>query len=389
MVHPARPARRASALVALTVGCLLALSASAQEKTPAQRSQELAQEGAGHFKAKEYLQAARKFEEAYRLSPTNPVMLRYSGRGWQEVGHWERARQLLERYYQIEKDPNNKATILKHLGELRGATPLVIATRLQFATETYPGQGLELDAGFAFEKLGALECKKGNGDAGVKALRQAKQFFEVARLGVKTPAERAEISTAVQRVEGKVDKCKPFCAEKLDGPWCADDKTLITCVGRKAKETKMCTRCTSGGPGQPGRCMTATGPGPSGPQDPPPKGSSGLVKYIIGGALLAIGGGAAGLGIMSSGNADTDYKNDAKTADKSAWVFATYDDYKDAKSTAGTMQAVGIATAVVGAGVLAWGVLSSGGHTEPAKKSSWLVPTIGPNTVGFGFGGRF
>jgi len=407
MVHHRRPPNRrraapaialamcAAALVAASPALAQAPAANPQE-TPQEKSMRFAKEGAGHFKAKQYLKAARLFQEAYRISPTNPVMLRYAGRGWQEVGHWERARQLLEHYYRIEKNPNNKATILKHLAVLRGATPLVIAERLRFATQTYPGQGLERDAGFAFEKLGELRCKQGKGAEGVKALTESKQFFEVARLAVKTPAERTELNTAVQRVEGKVDKCKPFCAEKLDGPWCADDKTLITCVGRKAKATKSCdSRCVSGGPGQPGKCLAPKGPvGPvgPGPGGPAPGGSGGLVKYIIGGALLVVGGGAAGFGILKNSNADTDYKNDGDlgAAKSDQWVYKTYDDYKDDKATAGLLQTAGLATAVVGAGVITWAILSGGGDdAKPAKKATWLTPVVGRESVGFALGGRF
>ncbi len=388
MVQHCKPFPR-RCLVAITLSiALFAFTAHAQ--TNAEKSLSHAQEGAQHFKNKEYLQAARMFEEAYRLNPTDPVYLRYSGRGWQEVGHWERAKQLLERYYTLEKDPNRKATILKHLGVLRSATPLVIAERLRFATETYPGQGLELEAGFAFEKLGELECKKGNGTAGVKALNQGKQFFEVARLSAKTAGERMEVATAVKRVESKTDKCKPFCAEKLDGPWCADDKTLIVCVGRKAKQTTHCkTRCATGGPGQPGKCLVPVKTKPVGAGPTPTGPSGGLVKYIIGGALVVVGGGLAGFGYLQAADANTEAEKDVvRIKEGKAQHFVDADAYKSARDGATMIHYAGLATAVVGVGVVGW-ALTSGPSGAAATRSTWLAPLLGPQRLGLSMGGRF
>jgi len=353
----------------------------------------LAQEGAQHFKAKQYLQAARKFEEAYRLNPSNPVFLRYSGRGWQEVGHWERAKQLLERYYQVEKDPNRKATILKHLAVLRNANGLVIAERLRFATEAYPGQGLELDAGFAFEKLGEMQCKQGKGEDGVKRLNQAKQFFEVARLSARTPGERMEISTAVKRIESKIDKCKPFCADKLDGPWCADAKTLITCVGRKAKTTQTCAnRCTTKGIGQPGKCLAAITSGGTGPKGPIPTApsSGGALKYVLGGLLFVAGGGLTGFGYVQATTANDELNRDIKKAkeNKTNFTYDTYDEYEADKATATYMFYGGAAVAAVGAGVLVWAI-TSGDDKPAAKKTTWLLPVASDRHVGLSFGTRF
>lgn len=382
------------ALAAVTVlGAVTFAPRESVAQTDAEKSLQKAQEGAGHFKKKEYLHAARAFEEAYRLNPTDPVYLRYSGRGWQEVGHWERARQLLERYYTLEKEPNRKATILKHLGVLRGATQLVMAERLRFATETYPGQGLELYAGFAFEKLGSLECKKGNGSAGVKAFAQAKQFFEIARLSAKTAGERMEISTSIKRAESKSDKCKPFCAEKLDGPWCADDKTLIVCVGRKAKTTTECaSRCTTGGPGQPGKCLVAKTVGNGGSQTPTPKAppSGGIVKYIVGGVLLAAGGGLAGFGYLQATDANTEAKNDiTRLKNGEETHFSDSADYQAARSSADLLHYAGLGTAVVGVGVVVWAVVSGGSKEPTPEKTSWLLPQLGNGRVGLSFGARF
>jgi hypothetical protein len=378
-------------LAVVTLGSVTATPAAFGQTNP-EKSLQFAQQGAQHFGEKHYLQAARSFESAYRLNPSDPLYLRYSGRGWQEVGHWERARQLLERYYTLEKDPNRKATILKHLGRLRGATPLVIAERLRFATETYPGQGLELDAGFAFEKLGELECKKGNGDGGVKALRQGKQFFEVARLSARTAGERTEISTGIKRAEGKIDKCKPFCAEKLDGPWCADDRTLIVCVGRKAKKTTRCdSRCTSGGPGQPGKCLAPVklGPGPAGPGPPPPPPSGGVAKYIIGGVLLVAGGGLAGFGYLQASDANTEAEKDiTRIKEGKEPHFQDADGYNAARSTADLLHYAGIGAAVVGVGVVGWAIASGGGDA-PAKKATWFAPAVAKDSFGLSFGGRF
>lgn len=173
-----------------------ALQAAAGSLTPAialagpvEESKALNAKGAALFKKGEYLEAALAFEKAYALDPRDFRVLRYAGRSWQEIGHWDRALTLLERYYSLETEPDLKASVLAYLDKLRKATPEERADALDKGAAKYPQARLEVEAARALESLGTAA-----------ALQRAIQLCEVARMGTAAPEEKAAIDKQLQRV---------------------------------------------------------------------------------------------------------------------------------------------------------------------------------------------
>lgn len=146
--------------------------------------------GAGLFKKGEYFDAAVAFEKAYALDARDFRVLRYAGRSWQEIGHWDRALTLLERYYGLETEEDLRASVLANLEKLRKATPAERAEALDKGAARYPQARLERDAARALEALGTAA-----------ALSRAGQLLEVARLGAATPAEKDAIDKELVRVK--------------------------------------------------------------------------------------------------------------------------------------------------------------------------------------------
>ncbi|MSP91267.1 MAG: tetratricopeptide repeat protein [Myxococcales bacterium] len=152
-----------------------------------------AQRGATAFKAGQYLDAARNFERAWQLDPADNKNLRYAGRAWQEVGHWHKARLLLERYVEVEKDAALRQSVIEKLGPLHSATPVEIAEALAKATGLYPQGKLEPEAAQALEDLGDE-----------RSLRRAASLWEVAKLAATTEADRTQAVAAGRRLKEKL-----------------------------------------------------------------------------------------------------------------------------------------------------------------------------------------
>lgn len=146
--------------------------------------------GAGLFKKGEYFDAAVAFEKAYALDARDFRVLRYAGRAWQEIGHWERALTLLERYYALETEEDLKTSVLANLEKLRKATPAERAEALEKGAARYPQARLEEEAARALEGLGTAA-----------ALRRAGQMLEIARLGAATQPEKDALDKEVIRVK--------------------------------------------------------------------------------------------------------------------------------------------------------------------------------------------
>ena len=153
----------------------------------------MAQRGAAAFKARQFLDAARDFERAWQLDPADNLNLRYAGRAWQEVGHWHKARLLLERYIEVEKDPSLRQSVTDKLEALRKASSVDIAEALAQATETYPQGRLEPEAALALEDVGDE-----------RSLRRAASLWEVAKLAATTDADRDRADAAGRRLKDRL-----------------------------------------------------------------------------------------------------------------------------------------------------------------------------------------
>lgn len=307
-------------LVALVTALLVALPASAFAGQ-AEESLAMAQQGADHFKKNEFYEAALKFERAWQLDPKDPKYLRYAGRAWQEVGHWKRARELLELYFEVETNAEHKLSILEKLEPLRKATPEATAEALAEATKKYPQAKLAGEAALAFEALGDEA-----------SLRRAQRFWELARLSASTPAEKAPIDEALQRVQARLLEL----GRKKEPP--PEDKP----------------------PHQPQQ--------PPVPPTPPPTSNRGtaLALYAGGGALLAGGVLVAVLGTRVASEANDKYKSGG---------YASYQAYLDAKGGADAMYWAGLGGAVAGAGLIVWGALLPA-TTEAPRTSGWSLQPL-------------
>lgn len=315
----------------------------------AMQAQVHAQEGAEHFKAGRFLQAARAFEVAFQHDPTNARIVRYAGRAWQEVGHWDRARRLLERYLVLETDPELKASIAGRLEKLQAASPRAVAEALQQATARFPLGRLERDAGVAWERLG---------DAA--SLRKALTLYETARLAA-TGAERVQIDAAVGRVQGRLIALE---ASPVTGPQ----------------------------PGvQPHNGVTP--PVGHTPQPPPKREPQsdglGAALWVIGGVLTLGGVGTAAWGYKQATDANAAWKDDAQlpAAQKHYKSFSAYTDDKEGGDT---LNLVGAGVAGVGGAVLVWALvrsLTSG--PETASRGWQVAPVAGRDGLGLRVGGTF
>jgi tetratricopeptide (TPR) repeat protein len=119
-----------------------------------EESHAMAEKGAAAFKNQQFYEAAVAFEKAYQLDRRDAKNLRYAGRAWQEIGDWQRARNLLERYAEVESDAGAKASIGKYLDPLRQATPQQVLAKLIEATQKFPEAQLEEEAALQLEKVG-------------------------------------------------------------------------------------------------------------------------------------------------------------------------------------------------------------------------------------------
>ena len=149
--------------------------------------------GADLFKKGDFLAAAQAFEKAYALDSRDFRVLRYAGRAWQEIGFFERAQTLLERYYGLETDAKAKETLLPSLEKLRSATPRAKAEALEAAAKKYPEARLEDEAAKAWETVGDLP-----------SLRRALPLWEVARLGAPDEAKKQRLDEQMQRLRDRI-----------------------------------------------------------------------------------------------------------------------------------------------------------------------------------------
>lgn len=169
---------------------------------PFEESKALNIKGAALFKKGEYFEAAQAFERAYALDARDFRVLRYAGRAWQEIGHWDRALTLLERYSALETEAELKASLLPNLEKLRKTTARERAEALATAATRYPQARLEEEAARALAALG---------DAA--SLKRAVQLLEVARLGAATPAEKDRLDTEINQARDAAQRAEAREAE--------------------------------------------------------------------------------------------------------------------------------------------------------------------------------
>ncbi|MBM4346131.1 MAG: hypothetical protein FJ100_22385 [Deltaproteobacteria bacterium] len=271
---------------------------------PAVEANALATKGAALFAKGEYLEAAGLFERAYALDAKGFRVLRYAGRAWQEIGHWERALTLLERYYALETEPSLRETVLANLDKLRKATPRDKALALDGAARKYPQARLEDQAAQALEALGDAE-----------SLRRAIEHWEVARLAAADAAAKTRVENDLARAR---ERLRIVQAELIRG---AD------AVGQPAPAT-----------------VTA---GQSGAQ---------WAAWIGGGAAVIAGAALWGVGAAATKDANAQYTAKA----------LSYSAYSDARSTADVQYFSGIGLAGAGALAVAAGFLLGPGDA-PAR----------------------
>lgn len=290
---------------------VVGLAVSTAVAVPADTSAALAAEGAALFKRNEYLDAARTFDRAIALDGKDFRLLRYAGRAWQEVGHWPKALDLLERYDRQEPEVALRATLLPNLDKLRKATPQERAEALEGACQRYPQAGLEADAGKAFEVL--------NDAAGH---RKALAFAETARRAATDPSQVAELDAWIARLRTR--------QAELDRP---------TAVQTPAPPVPVVR--TSGGPT--GAQWAAWG----------------------GGATLAVAG--AVLWVM--GASATQAANDDLTEGRS-----TYAEYKNARDGADVQYFTGVGLVGAGAVAAAVGWFLAPESADAAQTRLFVTP---------------
>ena len=359
--RPKRVPLSLSALAALLLSASLAMPspAFAGDKNA---SSAAAKEGAGHFKGKRFIEAARRFEEAYRLNPVDPRNLRYAGRAWQEVGHVERALGLFERYHQVETNPKHRATIVPHIETLKAIPAPKRADMLAQATINYPQGKLELEAGRAMERLGDEV-----------SLQRALKLFGTARLWATTPAEQSAVDAAIDQAKRQQVALKENAAAKEKA---AKDKAAMEKAAKDAAAGDNGDPgggANKGGAGSMGVAKTGTSDGMK----------SGLM--IGGGAVALVGVALAVYGIMAVRTADADYQEDGTVADPNMWSYGSPDEYESDRSFNSSLYYAGLATAGVGVGVLVWGILR-----PAATATSWhAAPLVDANHRGLLVGLRF
>ena len=346
--------------VAITVATVALSSLLAAPDVAAQQSAEAvahAQEGAGHFKAGRYLKAARAFEKAVRLDPSDRTFLRYAGRAWQEVGHIERARRMLQLYMTLETDEKRKASISPNVKILEAATPKVIADQLLAATRKHPMGRLEGDTAAAFARLDDE-----------KSLKLALTLYETARLTAPTDKQRGEVDGAMKKIRNRLEELKRE-AKAGDGKT-GDGKT----GDGKAGDGK-------GGDGK-------TKPVVPQPKQPESDGL-GTALWVIGGVLLVGGGGLSGWGYMGSSAANDDWAKD-EDLPKDQRKYKTFAEYEEDKKSGDNMNLIGAGVAGVGGAVLIWALIRSATRGGDDGKQSWYVaPAMARDGIGVTLGGGF
>lgn len=270
--------------------CLLLAGWPASAVGPLDQAKVLAGKGAALFAKGEYFDAAQAFDKAYSLDPRDFRVLRYAGRAWQEIGFYERAQMLLERYYAQETDPKAKETLLPNLEKLRQATPRDKAEALERGAAKYPQAKLEQEAAKAYEALGDPA-----------AMQKAAELLEVARMAAAEPAEKDRIAAEIARLKKrKVDLHAEAAAA-------ARDKPVALAGGVTAAQS--------------------------------PDNSTQMLAIGGGGALVAVGATLLYLGAAATDQANSDFK--AKKI--------SYSQYRDSYSAANVKYFGGMGLAAAGA----------------------------------------
>lgn len=268
---------------------------------PVDEAKALAVKGAAEFAKAEYFSAASKFEHAYALNPREFRVLRYAGRAWQEIGFYERALTLLERYHSLETDVQLTASIEENLNKLRKATAQDKAEALERATTKFPEAKLEVEASKAFETLGD-----------VASMKKAAQLLEVARMATTVAGDKDQLGKDIQRLRNQV--------AELEKKTAAKEPVAKEAVKPEAPVGQIATK----------------------PVEP---GSSGRISGL---QMVAWGGGAAlivgGVALMGIGAGATKTAND----DLSSGAIK-YDAYLANRSSADTKYYAGIGLCAVGA----------------------------------------
>ena len=324
-------------------------------------------EGATHFKAGRYLKAARAFEKAVRIDPSNRVYLRYVGRAWQEVGHIERARRMLQLYMTLETDEKLRESIAPKVKVLEAATPKVVADELLKATRKHPMGRLEADTAAAFARLDDEE-----------SLKLALTLYEAARLSAPTDKKREEIDSAMKKIRTRLDELTKKGAGGGGKTGDGESSDGKTGDGRT-------------GDGKTGDGKTGDGKAGGGPAKPKEPQSDGLgtALYVIGGALLLGGGGLSGWGYVSAAGANDEWAKD-KDLKPEQRHYKTFADYESDKESGDTMNLIGAGVAGVGGAVLVWALIRSAtGGGDSAAQAWYVAPGLGRAGTGLALGGRF
>jgi tetratricopeptide (TPR) repeat protein len=325
-------------LAALCIG--LALLPTVALAGPAEDALATARRGAEHFKVQHFYEAAVEFEKAYALDPQDLKNLRYAGRAWQEVGYWDRALVLLERYYGEEKDAALKESILEKLEPLRKASPREKAEALDTATKKFPQAHLEDEAAKAFEGLGDEA-----------SLRRAVTLLELARLGAATDGAKDRLDGDLRRVRDKLEavgrapvapKVEPKVEPKIEPR--IEPKVEPTL--RKVEPRQGSVLRT--------------------------------VMFATGGVLVAGGGVVTWLG-RSEGNDANQRAADRK--------YATYESYTADKDKADGHWTLGVAALGVGAALVVAGLLLP--SDSPGTTALQWLPSVSPQGTGMVLAGQF
>ncbi len=306
----------------------------------AEEAQVNARKGAEYFKANAFYEAALEFEKAYGQDPQDLKNLRYAGRAWQEVGYWERALVLLERYYSLETDAKLKESVLEKLEPLRKATPRDKAEALDTATRKFAQAHLEPEAAKAFESLGDEA-----------SLRRAVTHLELARLSA-NEGEKQRLDVDIRRVRDKIEAAgRAVVAPKVEAKVEAKVEPKL--------EPKVQPKL-------------------------PPAPSNGLriALFVAGGVLVAAGGAAALVGANQGSDANQKYN------DLGMPPGAERDAYLADKSSADTLWYAGIGALGVGAAMAVTGLLIGPGEAARSEAVQ-LMPLLSAEHAGLVLAGHF
>ena len=382
------PARILRRVIALTCAASLLWAGTAPSPAwagPAEESAALAQKGAAAFKNKQFFEAATAFMQAYQLDRRDQMNLRYAGRAWQEIGHWQRALNLLERYLEVEKDESLRTSVVEKLEPLRKASPQQILDALLDATKRFPEAQLEEEAALALEKIGDEA-----------ALKKAEKFYEVARLGAVQTTDRDRIETSLKRVQARLVEVQKQGQTAPPPPIVPPPPGTGTSPGTQPGTTPPGGTPAGAGPAasSPGGAGTGSPSSlpPVGTEPPPPIGigksaqrssTAVWVLSVAGGTLAAGGGAVLFLGMKKATQANADAKKG---------VYGTGDDgyaaYLVDKNAADVMYWGGIGGAVLGGGLLITGIVmgASGGSAQAADAPAGSRLIVVPHATAHGPG---